>query len=97
MAENLSRSTGESSFPVRRMPGHNRNTGGKTEQVCGIGLQRANVLSRFNQPWEQTTRQAGGLDNVCTEISLVDIQHLAGTRHGDIGGELARQAMIYQR
>lgn len=28
MAENLSRSTGELSFRVRRMPGHNRNTGG---------------------------------------------------------------------
>ena len=52
-------------------------------------LQYPNLFARFHQTWKQSERYAGRLQNVITEIALLDVQHLAGARHGDICGELA--------
>ena len=75
----------------------NRDPDGKAQQRSGLRQQGADRLACFNQPREQAARQAGRLQDWRAEIALPEIEHLAGARHGEVGGELPGQPMVDQR
>lgn len=80
------------------MPGRdNRDPDGKAQQRSGLRQQGADRLACFNQPREQAARQAGRLQDWRAEIALPQIEHLAGARHGEVGGELPGQPVVDQR
>ena len=80
------------------VPGRdNRDPDGKAQQRSGLRQQGADRLACFNQLREQAARQAGRLQDRRAEIALPEIEHLAGARHGEVGGELPGQPMVDQR
>lgn len=86
--------TAQTGYRVRRKSPGYRRVGQAIGQHQTVNYRRAH---RLPPDVEEPTRQTRRLQNFMAEIALLNIQHLAGPCHSNVGGEFAGQVVVNQR